>query len=331
MSAERSLLVITDPAARSADGESVRVALDVLRACAPSKIVIPTDTADLQRALARRGRRRVVVIGGDAGVHAVARLLDRAGELGDTPLGIVPVDTGSGHGLAEALGLPAEPAKAARVALGENERSFDLMSDDLGGLALRSVRIGHGVRSTRSAPVRPTSGRGWRDLVDHAVRTVSNTVGAAVGPAGHRLRIEADGCVVADTDRPVLSVHLGCDGLVTPGSKMTEVTSNGSEGTHGVNGMNGPNSLNGTNRSNRASNANGANGAGTASVMITGHPGATRFGAAQARDALVQLRAHEITVCGRDFTYAADGMATGPVRLRTWTVRPTGWRLFVPA
>ncbi|MFI6587144.1 diacylglycerol kinase family protein [Embleya sp. NPDC050493] len=328
MSAERSLLVITDPAARSADGESVRVALDVLRACAPSKIVIPTDTADLQRALARRGRRRVVVIGGDAGVHAVARLLDRAGELGDTPLGIVPVDTGRGHGLAEALGLPAEPAKAARVALGENERSFDLMSDDLGGLALRSVRIGHGVRSTRSAPARPTLGRGWRMLVDHAVRTVSSTVGAAVGPSGHRLRIEADGCVVADMDRPVLSVHLGCDGSVTPGSKMTEVTSNGSDGTDGMNGTNRTNSANGAHA---LPDAAVADGVGTASVMITGHPGAARFGAAQARDALVQLRAHEITVCGRDFTYAADGMATGPVRLRTWTVRPTGWRLFVPA
>ncbi|WP_161500716.1 diacylglycerol kinase family protein [Embleya scabrispora] len=313
MSAERSLLVITDPAARSADGESVRVALDVLRACAPSKIVIPTDPADLQRALARRGRRRVVVIGGDAGVHAVARLLDRAGELGETPLGIVPIDTGSGHGLARALGLPAEPAKAARVALGENERSFDLMSDDLGGLALRSVRIGHGVRAGRAGAVAGMSGRGWRGLWDQAARTVSSTVGAAVGPSGHRLRIEADGRVVADTDRPVLSVHLGCDGSTTPGPMMTEVTVNGYNGRNGTHG------------------ANGSNGAGTATVMITGHPGASRFGPHPALGAPVQLRAHEITVRGRDFTYAADGMPTGPVHLRTWTVRPTGWRLFVPA
>lgn len=219
------------------------------------------------------------------------------------------MDTGSGHGLAEALGLPAEPAKAARVALGENERSFDLMSDDLGGLALRSVRIGHGVRSVRAATVAAASGRGWRGLVDLAARTVSTTVGAAVGPSGHRLRIEADGCVVADMDRPVLSVHLGCDGSAAARVKMTEVTSNGAS----------------------------ANGAGTASVLITGHPGAARFGLggvpqpASGRDAHVRLRAHSITVCGRDFTYAADGMATGPVRLRTWTVRPTGWRLFVPA
>ncbi|MGC0415170.1 diacylglycerol kinase family protein [Embleya sp. AB8] len=308
MSAERSLLVITDPAARSADGESVRVALDVLRACAPSKIVIPTDTADLQRALARRGRRRVVVIGGDAGVHAVARLLDRQGELGETPLGIVPVDTGSGHGLAEALGLPAEPAKAARVALGENERSFDLMADDLGGLALRSVRIGHGVRAARATPAGTSAGRRGRGLFEQAARTVSNTLRAAVGPSGHRLRIEADGTVVADLDRPVLSVHLGCDGSAAPHPNMTEITSNGSNAS------------------------NGCNGSGTASVMITGHPGNTRFGqTAPTREPLIQLRAHEITVCGRDFTYAADGMPTGPVHLRTWTVRPTGWRLFVPA
>ena len=300
MSAERSLLVITDPAARSADGESVRVALDVLRACAPSKIVIPTDVSDLERALARRGRRRVVVIGGDAGVHAVTRVLDRQGELGDTPLGIVPVDTGGGHGLADALGLPAEPAKAARVALGENERSFDLMSDDLGQIALRSVRIGHGVRVTRPTPGTRASGRGWRGFFDLAARTMSTTV----GPSGHRLRVEADGQVIADMDRPVLSVHLGCDGAISAQLRPGEAASNG-----------------------RA--------AGTASVSITGHPGTSRFGLTTtrptpAREPSVRVRAHEITVCGRDFTYAADGMATGPVRLRTWTVRPTGWRLFVP-
>lgn len=300
MSAERSLLVITDPAARSADGESVRVALDVLRACAPSKIVIPTDISDLERALARRGRRRVVVIGGDAGVHAVTRVLDSQGELGDTPLGIVPVDTGGGHGLADALGLPAEPAKAARVALGENERSFDLMSDDLGQIALRSVRIGHGVRVTRSTPGSRASGRGWRGLVDFAARTMSTTV----GPSGHRLRVEADGQVIVDMDRPVLSVHLGCDGAISAQVRPGEAASNG-----------------------RA--------VGTASVSITGHPGTGRFGLTATRpvpvrEPSVRVRAHEITVYGRDFTYAADGMATGPVRLRTWTVRPTGWRLYVP-
>src|SRR6478735_3675584 len=77
VSAERALLVITDPAARSADGESVRVALDVLRAAAPAKIVVPSDAAELERALVRRGRRRVVLVGGDGGMHAVVRVLER--------------------------------------------------------------------------------------------------------------------------------------------------------------------------------------------------------------------------------------------------------------
>lgn len=336
MSAERALLVITDPAARSTDGESVRVALDVLRAAAPTKIVVPTDPADLERALARRGRRRVVVVAGDGGLHSVVRLLDRAGELAETPLGVIPVDTrpGSALALARALGLPSEPAKSARVALGEHERAFDLLRDDLGGVALRSVRIGNGVRAVRPAATAGAAGRKpWRSFWDRATHHVS----AAVSPGGHRLRVEADGQVLADVDRPLFSVHVGCD--------------DADMGRSGSGRPPEPPSVAMQERSvNIADSA--ALGAtrtapspaiGTASVLITAYPAGPRFGLpAQTRGvprppestasarALPEIRAREITVCGPDFTYEADAMTTGPVRLRTWTVRAAGWRLYVP-
>ncbi|MDI2130792.1 diacylglycerol kinase family protein [Yinghuangia seranimata] len=338
MSAERALLVITDPAARSADGESVRVALDVLRAAAPAKIVVPTDSADLERALARRGRRRVVVVAGDGGLHTVVRLLDRAGELAGTPLGVVPVDTRAlpaaaddAHAMAHALGLPSEPAKAARVALGEHERPHDLLCDDLGGVALRSVRIGNGVRAARPAAAAGLVGRrGWRSIWDRAAHTVT----AAVGPAGHRLRVEADGRVIADVDQPVLSVHVGCDDRdICPAVS--------------VNGSGSPSVIMQERSANIAEPA-----VGTATVLVTAYPSAGRFGLpAQTRGtaarpapgddgdpdagpppaAHLEVRAREITVCGPDFTYEADNQATGPVRLRTWTLRPGAWRLYVPA
>ncbi|MEU8133815.1 diacylglycerol kinase family protein [Streptodolium elevatio] len=337
MSAERALLVITDPAARSADGESVRVALDVLRASAPTKIVVPADSAELERALARRGRRRVVVVAGDGGVHSVVRVLDRRGELAETPLGVVPVDThpGSDHGLARALGLPAEPAKAARVALGEYDRALDLLLDDLGGVALRSVRIGNGVRALRTgaaaglAPRKP-----WRSFWDRAAHTVSS----AVGPAGHRLRVEADGRVVADVDRPVFSVHVGCDdcdnGPARVGAAPELPSVAVQERSVNIDGPEQPS----------ATRTEPAPATGTATVMITAFASGGRFGlpaqtrgtarpaddTAPARGPMLELRAREITVCGPDFTYEADAMATGPVRLRTWTVRPGAWRLYVP-
>ncbi|WP_436771823.1 diacylglycerol kinase family protein [Yinghuangia sp. YIM S09857] len=335
MSAERALLVITDPAARSADGESVRVALDVLRAAAPAKIVVPGDSAELERALARRGRRRVVVVAGDGGVHSVVRVLDRCGELAETPLGVVPVDThpGSDHGLARALGLPAEPAKAARVALGDHDRALDLLLDDLGGVALRSVRIGNGVRAIRNASAAGLAVRKpWRSIWDRAAHTVSS----AVGPAGHRLRVEADGRVVADVDRPLFSVHVGCDdcdtgpGRVAAAPELPSVAVQ--ERSVNIDGTGRPSAT-------RTEPATG-----TANVMITPFAAGGRFGlpaqtrgtarpaddTAPARGPMLELRAREITVCGPDFTYEADAMATGPVRLRTWTVRPAAWRLYVP-
>ncbi|GAA4952050.1 hypothetical protein GCM10023205_11470 [Yinghuangia aomiensis] len=321
MSAERALLVITDPAARSADGESVRVALDVLRAAAPAKIVVPSDAAELERALVRRGRRRVVLVGGDGGMHAVVRVLERHGELSGTPLGVVPVDTrpgasGGGH-LARALGLPAEAAKAARVALGDRERCLDLLTDDLGGVALRSVRIGEGVRATRTAaPAGAVARRALRSIWDRAAHSMS----AAVGPTGQRLRIEADGRVIVDVDRPVFAVHVGCD----------DCDSSAGSAAGGANGDGGMPPAAAQERLTTIT-------PGTAAVSVTGSPGAGRFGLpAQTRGAdetptrRLHVRAREITVCGPDFTYEADTLTTGPVRLRTWTVRPAAWRLYVP-
>lgn len=60
------LLVVIDPAARAIDGESVRIAKDVLYAGAASiKIVLPETAEEADRALAHRGRRHPVLLGGD--------------------------------------------------------------------------------------------------------------------------------------------------------------------------------------------------------------------------------------------------------------------------
>ncbi len=82
MSAPDQLLVVIDPVARRCDGESVRIAKDVLCGGAAAKVCLPATREEFARALARRGGRRPVVVGDDrALVHAV-RLLHRDGEAG---------------------------------------------------------------------------------------------------------------------------------------------------------------------------------------------------------------------------------------------------------
>src|SRR4051812_2858975 len=62
VSAERALLVITAPAWSGGDVESIRVALDILRASAQVRTVAPANSQEMYDVLGRRGRRRPVVL-----------------------------------------------------------------------------------------------------------------------------------------------------------------------------------------------------------------------------------------------------------------------------
>ena len=76
----RLLLVVNRAAGSAGDGE-VEVSLRTLRAGADTAVVATGSPAELDAALAGRDGRRVVVLGGDGSVHAVARALERAGAL----------------------------------------------------------------------------------------------------------------------------------------------------------------------------------------------------------------------------------------------------------
>lgn len=80
------LLVIIDPVARSTDGESVRIAKDVLGAGAAStKVCLPESPEEFARMLQRRGSRRPVLIGDDRALVRTVALLHRRRELADRP------------------------------------------------------------------------------------------------------------------------------------------------------------------------------------------------------------------------------------------------------
>ncbi|WP_338931648.1 hypothetical protein WEB32_16455 [Streptomyces netropsis] len=312
------LLVIIDPVARRADGESVRIARDVLCAGAVAKICLTDGPGDLSRALSRRGRRPVV-IGDDRALLRVVGLLHRRRELAGSALSVVPVGAPHTVALAHALGVPRGPVAAARAVLDGAPRPLDLLVDDSDGVVLGEVCVpdgyvpgaspyapgeagdglaagtgpqhpdggpeGRGGLGRPDGPGEPAVTRrqaltagGHQSWWSPAARTARTALALLTGPAARhplpsctRLRVEADGVLLADLDRPVERVRVSVvDGLAE---------------------------------------------------VVVHHPSSARP---------VRARARAVTVSGPDFRYRADDVGQGPVRSRTWTALPGAWRLTLP-
>ncbi|MGW7071921.1 diacylglycerol kinase family protein [Streptomyces sp. NPDC054855] len=214
LSARDQLLVVIDPVARRTDGESVRIAKDVLGAGASVRVCLPESPEDFAKALARRGARRPVVIGDDRALARAVGVLHRERELARCALSVVPV--GASQTLARALGVPAGAVAAARAVLEGAERRLDLLVDDRDGVVLGELRIPSVVASVPGGI--PMDGHPWLRTCQSFVRTLAARparVASAPGPAPARLRVEADGVVVVDLDQPVegVSVNPAEDGL----------------------------------------------------------------------------------------------------------------------
>ncbi|MGW2046578.1 diacylglycerol kinase family protein [Streptomyces sp. NPDC001858] len=217
------LLVIIDPVALRTDGESVRIAKDVLSAGAAStKVCLPQDPEEFARVLSRRGSRRPVVIGDDRALTRAVALLHRQRALAECVLSVVPV--GSMLGVAQALGVPTGAVAAARAVLDGAERRLDVLVDDSDGVVLGALRIppvplapqdagdeANGVDGAEAG------GRLWLRTAQSLVRTLvparPSRISPATAPPGPaRLRIEVDGVTLIDLDQPVEAVS------VTPGT-----------------------------------------------------------------------------------------------------------------
>ncbi|PWI17031.1 diacylglycerol kinase [Streptomyces sp. Act143] len=215
------LLVVIDPVARRTDGESVRIAKDVLSAGAAMKVCLPEGPEDFARALARRGSRRPVVVGDDRALMRAVSLLHRQRELAGCALSFVPV--GGALTVARALGVPTGAVAAARTVLDGVERRLDLLVDDSDGVVLGALRIPPlGVPSAPEEEPEgpaPVPGRPWLRTCQTLVRTLvparpaREPVPPAPGPS--RLRVEVDGVTLVDLGQPVeaVSVTPGASGL----------------------------------------------------------------------------------------------------------------------
>ncbi|MET7324007.1 diacylglycerol kinase family protein [Streptomyces sp. NPDC005549] len=290
------LLVVVDPVARRLDGESVRIAKDVLSAgAAHTKVCLPDGPEEFARALGRRGSRRPVVVGDDSALLRAVALLHRQRELAGCALSVVPV--GSALGLARSLGLPTGAVAAARAVLDGAERRLDLLVDDSDGVVLGAVGIppapapapvrqraqthagaGPGAEPGEPGPVRP-----WLRTCQSLVRTLAASrparTAVAPGAAGPtRLRVEVDGVTLVDLDQPVAAV------TVTPG----------------------------------------AGGVAVVEVRLL------RPLSVDAQASPLTASGRTVTVSGAHFRYRADAVVCGPVGTRTWVARKGAWGLTLP-
>ena len=286
--------------AGSAGEERLARALEVLRGGADVEVAVTGDPAELDDVVAVRGRRRMVVAGGDGSVSAVVAALDRAGDLGD-PLGIVPL--GTGNDLAGALGLPDDPAAAARVVLEGGPRPLDLLRDDAGGVVVNAVHAGIGVRAADGAA-----------RLKDRLGALAYPVGAALAGAGpgEELRVVVDGTVVsadgwaADGGTPLLMVGI-CNGPTIGGGTALAPGADPGDGLADVvvSAATGP-----------------AARVAYAAALLAGRHGD--------REDVVVLRGREVSLSGGPVGLDADGDLLDPVPARTWRVVPGAWSVPLP-
>ncbi|MFD3532743.1 diacylglycerol kinase [Streptomyces sp. NPDC058664] len=198
MSDHDQLLVIVDPVARRSDGESVRIAKDVLSAGAEAKICLPDTPEEFSRALARRGSRRPVVLGDDRALLRTVALLHRDRELAGAALALVPIGAPDALEVAHALGVPHSTPAAARAVLHGAVRRLDLLVDDSDGVVLGDLLV-PAVPALSSVP------SVW-GTCRSLVRTLVRPAPTALAVRTHRLRVEADGVLLTDVDTPVEGV-----------------------------------------------------------------------------------------------------------------------------
>jgi YegS/Rv2252/BmrU family lipid kinase len=286
------VLVITNAAA----GGSARVeaALEVLRAADDDVEVVATETPDECAAVvAGLGERRVVVCGGDGSVHTVVAALHRTGAL-HRPVGLIPL--GTGNDLARAIGLPLDPAAAARVVLDGRPRPLDLLVDDAGGVVVNAVHLGVGAEAARqAASLKPRLGR---------LAYLVGGVSAGLGAPGWTLTVRVDGAPVVSGR--VLQVGIGLGRSVGGGSPLTP---------HSV--------LDDGQADVVVSRAVGF-------LARLGYGLRLRRGSHLDRPDVSTGRGAKIEAEGDPFHYNADGEIRGPVPRRVWTIDPRGWQLFAP-
>lgn len=292
----KRLLVVTNAAAGGAADDRVAAALDVLRGEADVREESCSDPDDLDRIVDALDDRTIVVVGGDGSVHTTVGLLHRRGELtADRPLGLVPL--GTGNDLARTLGIPLDPAEAARALLAGGPRVLDVLVDEDGGVVVNAAHLGIGAEAADRAGA-------LKERLGKAAYAVGSVL-AGAGSTGWELRIDVDGSRV-EVDEPVLMVAVA-NGRTIGGGAPLAPDASPDDGLLDV-----------------------VVATSTGPLARLGFAVDLRDGEHVDREDVLVVRGRTVTVTGDPFPVNSDGELAGPVRSRTWTVHPSAWSVLVP-
>ncbi len=290
------LLLITNSDAGTADREAVDAALAVLREGAEVEVSGTSSPEELDDVLASAGERTVVVAGGDGSIHAVVQALHARADLAGRTLALIPL--GTGNDFARTLGLPLDPAQAARVVLTGTPRPTDLVVDEDGQVTVNSVHLGAGAEAGKR-------GARWKERLGK----VGYPIGAlqtALNPPSLRVRVEVDDEVVVDVDQPVLMVAVGNGASVGGGTELTpDAEPHDGQVDVLVATPRGP-------------------------VARLGYLVRLPFARHEDHGDVRILRGRTVRVSGTAFDCNSDGEIDGPVRSRTWRVQPAAYAMVVP-
>ncbi|WP_239456360.1 diacylglycerol/lipid kinase family protein [Nocardioides solisilvae] len=301
-----SFLVITNSGAGAADQEALDAALGVLEGRASVEVTATANPGELDGVLHRAGSRPVVVAGGDGSLHAVVSVLHRRNELQGKVLGLIPL--GTGNDFARAMEVPLDPREAAEVLVSGRPRPVDLLVDEVGGVVVNQVHVGAGAQASRR-------GARWKQRLGSIGKGKVNlgklgypvgALQAAVMPPSLRLRVEVDGRVVNDFDRPVLMVAVGNGTSVGGGTELTP-------------------------------DADAEDGLVDVMVSAAVGPGEKLTYVAQLlrgrhreHEDVTYVRGKVVTVSGEEFYASADGEIYGPERSRTWRLERAAYSMILP-
>ncbi len=297
------VLALGNANAGSGQKSAQDAALDELRRTADVELVATSTVDELSTAVARADGRRLVVLGGDGTVHALAQVLHRSGRMREVgPIALVPM--GTGNDLARSLGLPVDdPAEAARVALTGRVRDLEVLLDDAGHVVVNAVHVGVGAEAGAKA------GGAKKQLGKVGLGKVAYPLGAAAAGAtspGWAIRVTLDGNVLHDGDPPTLLVALGIGTSVGGGAPLSP-QADPFDGKLDV----------------TVSTATGP-------LARVGYAASVRGGTHLDRADTITGRGDELvveSVDGKPFRCNADGEISEPITRRSWRVVPAAWQL----
>jgi diacylglycerol kinase family enzyme len=282
------LVMIYNSSAGGASEAARDAALAILREGADVAQAAVERPAEIGAVLGAYPDRRPVAAGGDGTLHSTR------------PVGLIPL--GTGNDFAGALGLPDDPAAAARIVLEGRDGWLDLLVDDADGIAVNAVHLGVGAAASHTAaPLKP--------LLRRLAYPVGGVLAGLRSP-GWRLRVRVDGQTVADGRRRVLQVAIGNGHTIGGGTPLTP-------------------------------DAEPDDGRADVLVAFATSPGQRlAYGIRLRRSRhtehpeVVTMRGQRVEVAvtgGVPVPVNADGELSDPVTRRGWHLRPRAWRMALPA